>query len=425
MRDVMAQFYDGPHATPPPASEGPVYLGIKNMTEDGHLDLTEIRHISEQDYAKWTRRVEPRGGDVIFTYEASLHRYAVIPEGFRGTLGRRVALLRPREDVVNTRFLLYLFISPQWRNTVQRRLNVGSTVDRLPLTDFPLFPIRVPPLSTQRKIAAILSAYDDLIENNNRRIQLLEQMAQRIYHEWFVDFRYPGHENIPLVESELGPIPLGWTVASLGQVCVRITDGAHHSPATTEAGMPMASVKDMTPRSLEMSTCRLIAAADYEALVRQDCRPRSRDVLVSKDGANFLKHVFPMFEDSLAVLLSSIAVLRPSAAISPVVLALTLRDPENKAQLKGFVSGAAIPRVVLKDFKRHRLVLPPRDIQELFEASGGMVMRHAVTLENSNRQLCATRDLLLPRLMSGEIDITDRNIAVPEESEKLNANAVA
>ncbi len=69
--------------------------------------------------------------------------------------------------------------------------------------------IPIPPLSTQRKIAAILSAYDDLIENNNRRIKILEEMAQRIYREWFVDFRYPGHENVPLVDSELGPIPEG------------------------------------------------------------------------------------------------------------------------------------------------------------------------------------------------------------------------
>jgi len=95
MKDVMAEFYDGPHATPPFSSDGPIYLGIKNMTEDGHLDFSDIRHISEDDYVTWTRRVEPLPGDVVFTYEASLHRYAIIPEGFRGALGRRVALLRP------------------------------------------------------------------------------------------------------------------------------------------------------------------------------------------------------------------------------------------------------------------------------------------------------------------------------------------
>ena len=221
----MAEFDDGPHATPPPSIDGPVYLGIKNMTEDGHLDLAEIRHISESDYPKWIRRVEPRAGDVIFTYEASLHRYAIIPKGFRGTLGRRVALLRPRADIVDTRFLLYLFISPEWRRTVEARINIGATVDRLPLTDFPKFPICIPPLPTQRKIAAVLSAYDDLIENNGRRIKTLEEIVRRLYREWFVDFCYPGHTSIPLVDSELGLIPEGWSIGRVGDHADVVRDG--------------------------------------------------------------------------------------------------------------------------------------------------------------------------------------------------------
>src|SRR3954469_10194363 len=128
MSAVVAEFYDGPHATPPPAVDGPIFLGIKNMTEDGRLDLSQIRHIAESDYVTWTRRVEPRAGDIVFTYEASLHRYAIVPEGFRGCLGRRVALMRPDPHVADTRYLLYALIGPEWRRTVQARLNIGATV---------------------------------------------------------------------------------------------------------------------------------------------------------------------------------------------------------------------------------------------------------------------------------------------------------
>ncbi|MDQ6878399.1 MAG: restriction endonuclease subunit S [Candidatus Dormibacteraeota bacterium] len=315
--------------------------------------------------------------------------------------------------VIEPLYLRYWLLGPEFG--LQRDAVKGSTdmADYVNLRDQRRMSITLPPIQSQRKIAAILSAYDDLIENNDRRIKLLEEMAQRIYREWFVDFRYPGHENVPLVDSEQGRIPQGWAVSTLGNVCARITDGAHNSPATTKTGMPMASVKDMTPRSLELSTCRLIAEEDYDALVRQDCRPWSGDVLVSKDGANFLKHVFPMFEDSVAVILSSIAVLRPSDAISPILLALTIREPENKARLKGFVSGAAIPRVVLRDFKLHRLVVPLRDTQERFNQTCVDVMRQAVALESLNRRLRATRDLLLPRLISGEIEVSDLAIAIP------------
>ena len=79
IREVYLGLFDGPHATPAPADEGPVFLGIKNITEDGRLDLADIRHISEAEYPKWTKRVVPQPGDIVFTYEATLHRYAIIP----------------------------------------------------------------------------------------------------------------------------------------------------------------------------------------------------------------------------------------------------------------------------------------------------------------------------------------------------------
>src|SRR5713226_8209189 len=155
---VYLGLYDGPHATPKPALNGPVFLGIKNITDDGKLDLSDIRHIAEEDFSEWTRRVIPRPGDIVFTYEATLNRYAIIPKGFRGCLGRRLALIRPNPEKVDTRFLFYYFFSEDWRTTISKNILSGSTVDRIPLTHFPDFEIFAPPLPTQRKIAAILSA---------------------------------------------------------------------------------------------------------------------------------------------------------------------------------------------------------------------------------------------------------------------------
>ncbi len=119
MRDLMVEFHDGPHATPAPAAAGPVYLGIKNITDAGLLDLSDTRHIAEEDFARWTRRVTPRPGDIVFTYEATLHRYALIPDGFRGCLGRRLALIRPDHALVIPRFLHFLMLGPAWRETVR------------------------------------------------------------------------------------------------------------------------------------------------------------------------------------------------------------------------------------------------------------------------------------------------------------------
>ncbi|MCA1708465.1 MAG: hypothetical protein LC808_36370 [Actinobacteria bacterium] len=142
-----------------------------------------MRHIAEEDFARWTRRVTPRAGDVVFTYEATLHRYALIPKGFRGCLGRRLALIRPNPDVVLPRFLHHLMLSPSWRATVTDRIISGATVDRIPIIDFPNFPIALPDIGTQRTVVNTLDAIYDLIDNNSRRSAVLQQMAHTIFAE--------------------------------------------------------------------------------------------------------------------------------------------------------------------------------------------------------------------------------------------------
>lgn len=182
--DLAAEFHDGPHATPPPADEGPVYLGIKNLTESGHLDLSTVRQISPADFSRWTKRVTPRPDDLVFTYEATLHRYALIPRGFDGCLGRRLALIRPDPEVVDPKYLLFVMLGPEWRQTVEERVISGATVNRIPLKEFLSFPLRLPPIRVQRRIAALLSAFDELIEKNHKKIEILERLAQSTYKRW-------------------------------------------------------------------------------------------------------------------------------------------------------------------------------------------------------------------------------------------------
>jgi len=109
IEQVYQGLYDGPHATPKPSEDGPVFLGIGNITESGQLDLSSIRHIAEAEFQTWTRRVTPEAGDIVFTYEATLNRYAMIPRNFRGCLGRRLALIRMPPSSVYRNFL-FLFL---------------------------------------------------------------------------------------------------------------------------------------------------------------------------------------------------------------------------------------------------------------------------------------------------------------------------
>ncbi|MCM4167176.1 hypothetical protein KCTC52924_02756 [Arenibacter antarcticus] len=129
VEEIIHDLFDGPHATPKSSNSGPVFLGIRNISEDNRIDLSEIRHISEEDFAKWTKRVLPQKDDLVFIYEATLDRYALIPADLKCCLGRRMALLRLNTLKVNPSFLLYYFGSSEWKQTVSQNLIVGATVN--------------------------------------------------------------------------------------------------------------------------------------------------------------------------------------------------------------------------------------------------------------------------------------------------------
>jgi len=141
--DLVVGIYDGPHATPPESSDGPVFLGIKNLTGT-RIDLTEIRRMSETDWPRWTKRVVPRAEDIVFTYEATIGYFALIPPGLRCCLGRRMALMRPNDEA-SARYLFHYAVSDRFQRLLAERTVHGSTVNRTSLTEFPNYPVLTPP----------------------------------------------------------------------------------------------------------------------------------------------------------------------------------------------------------------------------------------------------------------------------------------
>jgi type I restriction enzyme, S subunit len=157
-----------------------------------------------------------------------------------------------------------------------------------------------------------------------------------------------------------------WNIAKLQDVCKKITDGSHHSPKSAHSGYYMASVKDMTDHDFDLTNCKIISEEDYLKLVANDCKPKVNDVLISKDGNTLLKYVFVNKHERELVVLSSIAILRPNTNIlNPFYLKYFLSDPRTKQLLlRGYSSGSALPRIVLKDFKQLPIPVPPLSEQE-------------------------------------------------------------
>lgn len=177
----ICEVYDGPHATPKKTVDGPVYLGIDAITDDGKINAKEFAHLSEEDYIKWTKRVIPQYGDIVFSYEATLGRYALIPKDFYGCLGRRLAIIRNVSKDIDTLWLYYYFLSPEWKQFIQSKIIKGSTVNRISVEDFPTYTVPNISIKVQRKIANILSKIDEKIALNNNINDNLEQQMHLIF----------------------------------------------------------------------------------------------------------------------------------------------------------------------------------------------------------------------------------------------------
>ncbi len=161
----LGQQFDGPHATPKRKTDGPYFLNISSL-ENGRLDLSKSDRLSEDEFVTWTRRVIPQSGDLLYSYETRLGEAALMPDGIKACLGRRMALLRPNPEVVDPKFLLYFYLGPQFQRTIQKHTITGATVPRLLLSEMPSWTVVIPPLEEQRGIAEVLGALDDKIAAN-------------------------------------------------------------------------------------------------------------------------------------------------------------------------------------------------------------------------------------------------------------------
>lgn len=369
--------------------------GEEKFIDDGFVYLTESK-------AREFSRCLAIKDDIVFTAAGSIGQVGIIPENSKFdeyVISNKQLRARIDPAKADPLFVYYWLSSRQMRRWLEN-MNNGGAVPLLNLGIVKRAPVPLPSLSIQKKIKKTLSAYDDLIENNQRRIALLKDAVQQQYKEWFVRFRFPGHEHVRIVDG----IPEGWRIVSLEEVCDRITDGSHMSPKSASDGKPMASVKDMHSWGIDISSCRIISNEDYDKLVRNDCKPRLNDVLIAKDGS-YLKHVFVVDEEQDLVILSSIAILRPNGKFLPNQLALYLGLPQIKERMKGYVSGVALPRIILKEFRNFKILLPPEYLQKIWAEQNDDMLTLCRRLIKQNEMLAKARDLLLPKIMSGEIAV--------------------
>ena len=175
----LAQVFDGPHATPQKVADGPWFLSISSL-QGGLLELSESAHISEEDFPRWTRRVQPAAGDVLFSYETRIGEAALMPSNIQACLGRRMALLRTMNPEVSGALLLHAFLGNFFQQEIKQRTIHGATVDRIPLRELPMWPILLPSASIRGALSSALSSLHLTIEQTERESQALATLRDTL-----------------------------------------------------------------------------------------------------------------------------------------------------------------------------------------------------------------------------------------------------
>jgi type I restriction enzyme S subunit len=324
-------------------------------------------------------------------------------ENIKGFGSTEFFVFKHREGNSDSSFIYYLSFSEMIRKPAEKSMFGASGRQRADLNVVQDLEIEVPPLPIQRKIAAILSAYDGLIENNTRRIQILEELAQTIYKEWFVKFRFPGYEKVKIVDSELGEIPEGWRVKRLGDVSNIVMGQSPSSKIynTNGEGLPFhQGVKDFGARFPSHKTyCtvdkRLAEKGDVLVSVRAPVgriNIANTKIIVGR-GLAALRHE-GLLQSFLFYQLKNIFAGEDSMGSGSIFNAITKEDMSNK-----------------------KFLAPNKSIDRKFNELIGSLDKQIEILQSQIENLKNTRDLLSPKLISGEIDVENTDINMEELEE--------
>lgn len=377
--DVAENVFDGPHATPKEARSGPIFLGISSLV-DGRLDLSKSGHLSEEDFVRWTRRVSPAPGDLVFSYETRLGEAALIPDGVRCCLGRRMALIRPNRSVVEPRFLLYAYLGPAFQETIRQRTVHGSTVDRLPLIDFPTFPIAVPDLSEQRAIAEVLGALDDKIESNRRLWSLALQLLDGA--------RLETAQRNDASECSLGDV--------VDFNCSTVKPGA------ADADLVYIDIASVSPGVI--NNRQRLTWGDAPSRARRDVA--DGDVIFSTVRPGRRSFSVILDPDPGTVASTGFAVMTPRM-IGTAFLLGTVADPAFAEYCESVSQGSAYPAVSPEAMSRYEVRVPPDAVLHEFESEVMPVLRRGHRALSENEILIGLRDALLPELLTGRMRVRE------------------
>ena len=322
---------------------------------------------------------------------------ATIPADNKYLHNQRIGLLRINDPCrLNLRFAYYLLNAPSVRQQIEATAT-GSKVRHTAPKRIESIVVPVPSIECQRRIGQILDKFEDLIENTRRRIELLEEMARLLYREWFVHFRFPGHEDVELVDSELGPIPEGWIAGEFSDLVSEIT--ATTPPEDIPKGTPIVGLEHLPRRSTTLHEWEIASHVGSRRKMFVE-----GDILFAKIRPYFHKVVDAPISGCSS---TDAIVFRPQEELARCRSLAVASSDEFVGVAVATSNGTSMPRANARILMTYGIPHPTRDVQHAFSETVGPMDSLRKTLAAQSRILREARDLLLPRLVSGELDVSE------------------
>jgi type I restriction enzyme S subunit len=417
LRDAGIALIDCVHKTPAATEEGRPYVGIPQM-KNGRIDVSDARIISERDFIEWTRKAKPQTHDVVLSRRTNPGVTAVFDDP-DFALGQNLVLLRSSGKRVLPEFVRWLTCGPEWWGQIAKFLNVGAVFDSLRCGDVPKFELTIPPIDEQRRIAGLLGKLDSKIELNRRMNETLEAMARAIFRDWFVDFgpvRAKMAGAPPYLAPDLWNVfpgrlddegkPEGWTQGTLADVAALNPEvwGVKRHPKKVAY--------------VDLSNTKWGNIEQVVEYVWDDAPSRARRIL--GQGDTIVGTVrpgngsFAYVGDDGMTGSTGFAVLRPSADDQREIVWCAATSPENIDRLSHLADGGAYPAVRPEVVAASELFLAPEPVRRAFSAICSPLLDRMELNKRESRTLAEARDLLLPKLMSGDIGLHDTERALED-----------
>lgn len=400
----VTEIIDCPHSTPKWTNEG--VFAVRNFNlSNGRIVKGKISHVNRKTFEERTKRAVPQKGDCILSREAPIGSVGYISTDEKICLGQRVVLIHPLDNI-DSRFLLYQLISASVQKQFMQSYGTGSTVSnlRIPLIKSTL--ISLPDKDTQNRIASVLSAYDDLIENNEKRIKILEEMAERLYREWFVKFKFPGHEKVHLIDSgtEYGKIPEGWAVKNLSEAA-SIVRGCSYSSEEIDDFVGDFYIVNLKSFN-RGGGFRSGGAKYYSGKINKNQNLNADDIVVAVTDMTTDRAVIarpariPEIDGDITF--SADVVKINSDRLPNNFIYELLSTYKFTEKTKQMANGANVLHLKPASILEFIALIPEKNILDQFDALYRSTVTETNKLLKANNNLSEIRDLLIPQIVTGK-----------------------